>query len=145
MGARKFLGVAAQDCSLVGINQHPAAVHKRRLPPFGVKDLRDPLVDGALERFRLGDKGQVLIHARDPVKAQRLLDQNIRRVGAGVQRIVQPQGDRMFPGDLLGIAQHGRRLNAAVAIAVVAVDLEVFCIFRGQHEAISFCKVACLL
>ena len=60
------------------------------------------LLTARLERFRLGDKGQVLIHARDPVKAQRLLDQNIRRVGAGVQRIVQPQGDRMFPGDLLG-------------------------------------------
>ena len=82
----------------------------------------DALVDGALAALGLGDKGQFLVHTRQPCDVQGQLGQHIGGVGLAVQGIVQPYGLGVGGSNLLGIAQQRPELDMAEMVAVRAVD-----------------------
>ena len=84
----------------------------------------DALIDGALAALRLGDEGQLLIHAGCAVNMQSQFGQHKGRSGGGVNFIGQPGGFGVGGGDLLGIAQQGAGLYIAEMVAIVAVDGE---------------------
>ena len=118
----KLLRVLAQDHTLFGINEYPAAVHCGDLCPVGIVKMGDALVDGALAALGLGDKGQFLVHTGQPCDVQGQLGQHIGGVGLAVQGIVQPYGLGVGGSNLLGIAQQRPQLDMAEVVAVRAVD-----------------------
>ena len=112
----------AQDHPLVGINQHPAAVHTHLFPALCVIESGKAAVDGAVQGFRVGLHGNGFFRARGAGYMQCQLCQHIGRVGAGIQLRGNAAAFGILCCNLLAVAQQGAKGRHLAEVNIIFVD-----------------------